>query len=287
MRFAVKTRPEHQSWDELRDIWVAADEVPLFESIWNWDHFYPLTGDLPGPNFEGWTMLSAMAALTPRIRVGCQVTGMPYRHPAVLANMAATVDHISAGRLILGIGAAWNEMECTAYGFPLPPLKERFDRFDEGIEVITRAAVVAGVQLLRRVLHADRRALRAQAGAAALPADHHRRQRAQAHAARRCPLGDGVERHVQDPARFTELKEILRGHCADIGRDFAEITCSCLVRWDGSDYDALLASLAAVARRGRRPGRHRPADARQARVAVRARRGARLTRVASGTGGRR
>src|SRR5579862_8295999 len=136
MRFAVKTRPEHQSWDELRDIWVAADEVPLFESIWNWDHFYPLTGDLTGPNFEGWTMLAAMAALTSRIRVGCQVTGMPYRHPAVLANMAATVDHISSGRLILGIGAAWNEMECTAYGIPLPPLKERFDRFDEGVEAI-------------------------------------------------------------------------------------------------------------------------------------------------------
>ena len=119
MRFAVKTRPEHQSWDELRDIWVAADEVPLFESIWNWDHFYPLTGDLTGPNFEGWTMLAAMAALTSRIRVGCQVTAMPYRHPAVLANMVATVDHVSSGRLILGIGAAWNEMECNAYGMPL------------------------------------------------------------------------------------------------------------------------------------------------------------------------
>src|SRR6202034_1053317 len=138
MRFALKTRPEHQTWEELRDLWVAADEVPLFESMWNWDHFYPLTGDLHGPNFEGWTMLSAMAALTSRIRIGCQVTAMPYRHPAVLANMAATVDHISAGRLILGIGAAWNEMECNAYGFPLPPLKERFDRFDEGSEVLTQ-----------------------------------------------------------------------------------------------------------------------------------------------------
>ena len=138
MRFALKTRPEHQTWEELRDLWVAADEVPLFESMWNWDHFYPLTGDLHGPNFEGWTMLSAMAALTSRIRIGCQVTAMPYRHPAVLANMAATVDHVSAGRLILGIGAAWNEMECNAYGFPLPPLKERFDRFDEGIEVLTQ-----------------------------------------------------------------------------------------------------------------------------------------------------
>src|ERR1700750_196162 len=138
MRFAVKTSPEHQTWEELRAIWVAADEVPLFESIWNWDHFYPLTGDLHGPNFEGWSMLSAMAALTSRIRIGCQVTAMPYRHPAVLANMAATVDHISSGRLNLGIGAAWNEMECNAYGFPLPPLKERFDRFDEGIEVLTQ-----------------------------------------------------------------------------------------------------------------------------------------------------
>ena len=108
MRFALKTRPEHQSWEELRDLWVAADEFPVFESMWNWDHFYPLTGDLHGPNFEGWTMLSAMAALTSRIRVGCQVTAMPYRHPAVLANMAATVDHISDGRLILVIGAACN-----------------------------------------------------------------------------------------------------------------------------------------------------------------------------------
>ena len=61
---------------------------------------------------------------------------MPYRHPAVLANMAATVDHISGSRLILGLGAAWNEMECEAYGIPLPPLKERFDRFDEGVEAI-------------------------------------------------------------------------------------------------------------------------------------------------------
>src|SRR6201994_1958956 len=137
MRFAVKTSPEHQTWEEIRDAWVAADEIPLFESAWNWDHFYPLTGDPAGPNFEAWTMLAAMAALTSRIRIGCEVTGMPSRPPAVLANMAATVDQISGGRLILGLGAAWNETESNAYGFPLPPLKERFDRFDEGLEVIT------------------------------------------------------------------------------------------------------------------------------------------------------
>ena len=136
MRFAIKTRPEHTTWEQIRDIWVAADTIPLFESAWNWDHFYPLTEPFDGPNLEGWTMLAALAQATRRIRLGCQVTGMIYRHPAVLANMAATVDIISEGRLELGLGAGWNQMESDAYGIDLPPLKERFDRFDEGVEAI-------------------------------------------------------------------------------------------------------------------------------------------------------
>jgi F420-dependent oxidoreductase-like protein len=138
MRFAVKTRPEHQTWAEIRDIWIAADQIELFESAWNWDHFYPLTGDTTGPNFEGWTMLAAMAEATSRIRIGCQVSGMIYRHPALLANMAATTDIISGGRLELGVGAGWNQQECDAYGIELPPLKERFDRFDEGVEAMVQ-----------------------------------------------------------------------------------------------------------------------------------------------------
>jgi len=243
MRFAVKTRPEHQSWDELRDIWIAADEVPLFESIWNWDHFYPLTGDLTGPNFEGWTMLSAMAALTSRIRVGCQVTAMPYRHPAVLANMVATADHISSGRLILGIGAAWNEMECNAYGMPLPPLKERFDRFDEGLEVITRllsstVANYSGEYFTLTDARCEPKPLQRPYPPITIGGNGPKRTlRA---AARWASEWNGIN---LDAARFGELREILRGHCADIGRDSSEITCSVTVRWDGSDYDALIASV--------------------------------------------
>src|SRR4249919_1026390 len=137
MRFAIKTRPEHTPWAQILDVWQAADEISLFESAWNWDHFYPLTGDLAGPNLEAWTMLAALGQATGRIRIGCQVTGMIYRHPAVLANMAATVDIISGGRLELGLGAGWNQEESDAYGIDLPPLKERFDRFDEALEVIT------------------------------------------------------------------------------------------------------------------------------------------------------
>src|SRR5450756_197828 len=213
MRFAIKTRPEHQAWEELRDIWLAADEIPLFESVWNWDHFYPLTGDLTGSNFEGWTMLSAMAALTKRIRIGCQVTGMPYRHPAVLANMAATVDIIAGGRLILGLGAAWNEMECTAYGIPLPPLKD--PRCEPKPVQRPYPPITIGGNGPKRTLRT---------------------------AARWATEWNAT---IQDPAGYTELKAVLAGHCAAIGRDFSEITCSCLVRSDGEDdLDRLVASLA-------------------------------------------
>lgn len=137
MKFHVKTRPEHVTYAWMRDIWQAADDIELFETAWHWDHFYPLTGDFDGPNLEAWTTLAALAEATNRIRVGCQVTGMIYRHPAVLANMASAVDIISEGRLDLGIGAGWNEMETAAYGIELPmPLKKRFDMFDEGTQIL-------------------------------------------------------------------------------------------------------------------------------------------------------
>ncbi|HEY3632397.1 MAG TPA: LLM class flavin-dependent oxidoreductase [Jatrophihabitantaceae bacterium] len=86
MRFAIKTRSEHTTWQELPGVWVAADDIQLFEPAWHWDHFYPLSGDMAGPNLEAWTSLAALGQATRRIRIGCQVTGMVYRHPAVLAN---------------------------------------------------------------------------------------------------------------------------------------------------------------------------------------------------------
>src|SRR6476620_2748958 len=136
MRFAIKTSPQHTTWSDMLAVWQRADEIDIFESAWNFDHFYPIFSDSTGPCLEAWTMLAAMAQATERIRLGCQVTGMLYRHPAVLANMAATTDIIPHGRLELGIGAGWNEMETTAYGIDLDPLKERFDRFDEGTQAI-------------------------------------------------------------------------------------------------------------------------------------------------------
>jgi len=136
MRFAIKTAPQHTSWPDMLAVWQAADQIELFESGWTFDHFYPIFSDSTGPCLEGWTVTTALAQATRRIRVGVLVTGIVYRHPAILANMAAALDVVSNGRLELGLGAGWNEQECEAYGIELGTLTERFDRFDEALEVI-------------------------------------------------------------------------------------------------------------------------------------------------------
>ena len=123
--FAVKTPPQHGTWNAFLDVWRAADEIEVFESAWTMDHFYPLTPPLDGTHLESWTMLAALAQATKRLRLGCMVNGMHYRHPAVTANAAVTVDHVSAGRFALGLGAGWFEPESKAYGIPLGTLKER------------------------------------------------------------------------------------------------------------------------------------------------------------------
>lgn len=117
-------------------VWQAADDIDVFESGWTFDHFYPIFSDSAGPCLEGWTTLTALAQATRRLRLGTLVTGIHYRHPAVLANMAAALDVISDGRLELGIGAGWNEEESGAYGIELGSIRERFDRFEEACQVL-------------------------------------------------------------------------------------------------------------------------------------------------------
>ncbi len=136
--FAFKTPPQHGTWQNFLDVWRAADEIEVFESGWTMDHFYPLTPPMGGDIHESWTMLAALAQATKRLRLGSMVNGMHFRHPAVTANMAVTLDHISNGRLDLGLGTGWFESEAAAYGMALGTLKERSDRFEEGVEVIVR-----------------------------------------------------------------------------------------------------------------------------------------------------
>lgn len=137
MQFALSTAPQNCTWSDLLEVWQVADAAPRLHSAWLFDHFYPIFSDPTGPCLEGWSTLAALAAVTRRIRLGVLVTGNIHRHPAVLANMAATVDVVSNGRLELGLGAGWNAQECGAYGIPLFTVRERLERMDEAAAILT------------------------------------------------------------------------------------------------------------------------------------------------------
>lgn len=136
LSFGIKTAPQHTTYEDIVRVWKEADQVEAVEHAWLFDHFMPLGDDPTGPCMEGWTLLPALAAQTERVRVGLMVTGNTYRHPAVLANIGATADIVSDGRLDFGIGAGWNELEHNAYGIELHPPGERIRMFGEACEVI-------------------------------------------------------------------------------------------------------------------------------------------------------
>ncbi len=137
MEIGIKVAPHHVEWKSLLAAAEIADQADVFYQFWNFDHFYPIKGDTDGPCLEAWVTLTGIAQATDRIRIGCMVNGVHYRHPAVLANMASALDIVSQGRFELGLGAGWNELESGAYGIELGSLKERFDRFDEALIVIS------------------------------------------------------------------------------------------------------------------------------------------------------
>lgn len=225
-RHAIKTPPHHATWGEFLDVWRAADEIDVFESAWNWDHFYPLAEPYDGPNLEGWTMLGALAQATKRIRIGAMVNGMHHRHPAVTANMAATLDHISNGRFELGMGAGWNFMESDAYGIPLGSLRERSDRFEEGMEVIAsmltnRTTSFAGDYYNLTDALCEPRPLQAKIPIVIGGKGRIRTLRTVARFADQWDMT-----FPETPADWVELDEVLQGHCAKVGRDHTEIARS-------------------------------------------------------------
>jgi len=137
MRFGIQTGPQNTTWPDVLNIWQVADGL-RFDTAWTFDHFFPIFTDPKGPQLEGWTTLTALAMKTQHVRVGTLVTGVTYREPAVLAKIGATLDVITGGRLEMGIGAGWFQLEHESLGIPFYTTAERIKRLGEACEVILR-----------------------------------------------------------------------------------------------------------------------------------------------------
>jgi F420-dependent oxidoreductase-like protein len=135
IRFGIQTGQQNVAWRDMLALWQKADAWG-YDSLWAFDHFYPIFSPPAGPCFEGWTTLAALAQATTRARVGHLVTGNTYRHPCVTAKAAITVDHVSGGRFNLGIGAGWFELEHTSFGIDFKTVPQRLAALDEACRII-------------------------------------------------------------------------------------------------------------------------------------------------------
>ncbi len=185
LSFGIKTSQMGTGYPEICRIWREADQIPVFEHAWLWDHMVPLRGDIRAAALEAWTLLAALAAQTSRLRLGVLVTSNRLRSPTLLAKMAATVDVIAGGRLILGIGAGGSAVpiehnpavrEFAAYGVPLVTPGQAVRDLAQSLDIIKRMWTSdEPFDFTGPTITAHRRGVRAQAGAAPAPAGDDRR----------------------------------------------------------------------------------------------------------------
>jgi alkanesulfonate monooxygenase SsuD/methylene tetrahydromethanopterin reductase-like flavin-dependent oxidoreductase (luciferase family) len=239
-----KTAPRYADWRTVDDIWASAAALEAFDSGWTFDHFYPADG--VGPTFEGWTTLALLSHHVPGMDIGHLVLANPYRHPALVAKMATTMDHATDGHFILGLGAGWLEAEANAYGMPLAPIPERLRDLEAAIRVIQA--------LFRDPAAADWPPTQEEAastGGISLDAPPYRLAHARADPMPLTPGGPPLWLGVQGERvgmrlvaqyadgwnyssgpipEFLSKREALLRHCDKLGRDPSEVTISTQIR---------------------------------------------------------
>ncbi|EME64891.1 LLM class F420-dependent oxidoreductase [Rhodococcus ruber] len=213
-----------EQWRVMRDLARRADSGP-WESIWVYDHFHTVPLPTDEATHEAWTLVSAFAAVTEKVRIGQMCTAMGYRNPAYLAKVAATADIVSGGRIEMGIGGGWYEHEWRAYGYGFPSAPERLRRLDEGVQIFRQAWTTGTATLHGRHYQVDGavvRPLPLQEGGIPLWIAGGGEKVTLKIAAKYAQYTnfDGT------PDGFAHKSEILRGHCADVGTDFDAIVRS-------------------------------------------------------------
>jgi F420-dependent oxidoreductase-like protein len=242
LRFGFKTAQHQSTWEDILAVWQEADEIPVLEHGWLFDHLNPIDNpDGIGPCFDGWTMLTALAAHTKRLRLGLLTGCNTYRDPALHAQIAATADVISGGRIDFGDGAGWNEFEHRSRNIELPTPGKRLRMLDEAVTIAKRLWTEDSVDF--------------------------EGQYYQLHGARLEPKpvqkphppiligGSGEQLTLKIVAKqadiwnysggdldtFKHKVEVLKGHCESVGRDFDEIELSAQRKIDFDDLDASIA----------------------------------------------
>ncbi|WP_280269474.1 LLM class F420-dependent oxidoreductase [Nocardia wallacei] len=212
-------------WGVMRELARRIDAGEAWESLWVYDHFHTVPVPTEEATHEAWTLMSAFAAVTGRVRLGQMCTAMSYRNPAYLAKVAATVDLISGGRVEMGIGGGWYEHEWRAYGYGFPSAGERLGRLDEGVQIFRQAWTTGSATLDGKHYQVDGalvRPLPLQEGGIPLWIAGGGEKKTLRIAAKYADYTN----FSGDPEGFAHKSEVLRAHCADVGTDFDAIVRS-------------------------------------------------------------